>query len=52
MGRDGPHTAPRKAAGMTAATWITMLSITMFIWGGCVLAVITAIRKEGSKIQG
>lgn len=37
---------------MTAATWITMLSITTFVWGGCALAVFIAIRKEGSKSQG
>ena len=36
---------------MTAGTWITMLSIMTFVWGGCALAVLTAIRKEGSKIQ-
>lgn len=36
---------------MTAGTWITMLSIMTFVWGGCAFAVLTAIRKEGSKIQ-
>jgi hypothetical protein len=37
---------------MTAATWITMVSIMTYIWGGCALAVLTAIRKEGNKVQG
>lgn len=34
---------------MTAATWITMLVIFSFVWGGFALALWTAIRKEGEK---
>lgn len=34
---------------MTAATWITMLVIVAFVWGGFALALSTAIRKEGQK---
>ncbi len=34
---------------MTAATWITMLVICGFVWGGFALAVSTAFRKESGK---
>lgn len=34
---------------MTAATWITMLAIVGFVWGGFLVALSTAIRKEGRK---
>lgn len=34
---------------MTAATWITMLVIVGFVWGGFTLALSTAIRKESEK---
>jgi hypothetical protein len=34
---------------MTTATWITMLGILTFIWGGFLLALQTAIRKESEK---
>jgi len=34
---------------MTTATWITMLGILGFIWGGFSLALRTAIRKETEK---
>lgn len=34
---------------MSAATWITMLVILAFVWGGFALALKTAIRKEGEK---
>ncbi len=37
---------------MTAATWITMLAIVGFVWGGFALALSTAIRKEGRKRDG
>lgn len=36
---------------MTAATWITMVVIATFVWGGCALALTTAIRKEGRKVR-
>jgi hypothetical protein len=34
---------------MTTATWITMLGIMAYVWGGCFLAVWTAIREESAK---
>lgn len=34
---------------MSAATWITMLVIVTFVWGGFALALTAAIRKEGEK---
>lgn len=34
---------------MTAATWITMVLIMGFVWGGCALALTTAVRKESGK---
>ena len=34
---------------MTAATWITMILICGFVWGGFVVAVSTAFRKESEK---
>lgn len=37
---------------MTAATWLTMVLILGFVWGGFVLALATAIRKEGAKAAG
>lgn len=37
---------------MTAATWLTMILILGFVWGGFVLALTTAIRKEGAKASG
>ena len=36
---------------MTAATWITMVVIIAFIWGGFGLALSTAIRKEAGKAR-
>lgn len=34
---------------MTSATWITMIVIMAFVWGGLVMALRTAIRKESAK---
>lgn len=34
---------------MTTATWITMIAIMAFVWGGFLLAVRTAFRKEAGK---
>jgi hypothetical protein len=34
---------------MTTSTWITMLGILAFIWGGFLLALRTAIKKESGK---
>ena len=34
---------------MTIATWITMLGVMAYVWGGCFVAVRTAMRKEAEK---
>jgi hypothetical protein len=34
---------------MTAATWITMVAVMGFVWGGCALAIRTAMRSEADK---
>lgn len=34
---------------MTAATWITMVLVMAFVWGGFALVLSTAVRKESSK---
>ncbi len=34
---------------MTLSTWITMIVIVGFVWGGFALAIRTAIRKEAGK---
>ncbi len=34
---------------MTTATWITMIAIMTFVWGGLAIALRTAIRKESAK---
>jgi hypothetical protein len=34
---------------MTPSTWITMLLVTAFVWGGFTVALITAVRKESGK---
>lgn len=34
---------------MTVATWVTMIGILLFVWGGFALALTVAIRKEAGK---
>ncbi|MEX0980209.1 MAG: hypothetical protein WDZ89_03885 [Gemmatimonadota bacterium] len=34
---------------MTAATWITMIAILAFVWGGFAVAISIAVRKESGK---
>lgn len=34
---------------MTPATWITMIVIMTFVWGGFSVVLLTAIRKESGK---
>jgi hypothetical protein len=34
---------------MTTATWVTMLGVLAFVWGGFALAVSIAVRKESEK---
>lgn len=36
---------------MTRATWITMIVVTTFVWGGFLFALWTAIRKESGKSE-
>jgi len=36
---------------MTTATWITMVGVLAFIWGGFALSVRTAFRKEADKTE-
>ncbi len=36
---------------MSSATWITMIGIMAFVWGGFALALSTAIRKETGKSE-
>ncbi len=35
---------------MTAATWITMIVVMIYVWGGLTLALTTAMRKESQKL--
>ena len=34
---------------MTAATWITMIAMMAFVWGGFLVVLSTAVRKESDK---
>lgn len=34
---------------MRPETWITMIVILTFVWGGFLLALRTAVRKESGK---
>jgi hypothetical protein len=34
---------------MTTATWITMVGILTFIWGGLIIALRMAVKKESEK---
>ena len=34
---------------MTTGTWITMIGILAFVWGGFVLALRTAVKSEARK---
>ena len=37
---------------MSTSTWITMIVILTFVWGGFTFALMTAIRSEGAKTEG
>ena len=37
---------------MTTATWITMIGILAFIWGGFAVALRIAVRSESEKGEG
>ena len=41
----------RRPGPMSAATWITMITIVGFVWGGFLLAVVTAFRRETDKAE-
>ena len=34
---------------MTTSTWITMIVVKGFVWGGFATVLLTAIRKESGK---
>ncbi len=34
---------------MTTATWVTLIVICGFVWGGFALAVMTAFKAESEK---
>lgn len=34
---------------MTTATWVTMLAVLLFVWGGFSAALVIAMRKESAK---
>lgn len=34
---------------MTSATWITMIVVMAFVWGGFSMVLLTAVRKESGK---
>ena len=34
---------------MTTATWVTMIVIMTFVWGGFLFLLRTAVKKESSK---
>lgn len=34
---------------MTTATWVTLIVICGFVWGGFAFAVLTAFRAESEK---
>jgi hypothetical protein len=34
---------------MTTSTWITMIGILLFVWGGFTLALRKAVRSESKK---
>ncbi len=36
---------------MTTATWITMIGMLAFVWGGFAIALRTAIRAESKKTK-
>ena len=49
--RDEPEWPPSGAEEqpMTAATWITMIVVMAFVWGGFLGVLLTAVRKESGK---
>jgi hypothetical protein len=34
---------------MTSSSWITMIVVMAFVWGGFALALVVAVRKEYGK---
>jgi hypothetical protein len=37
---------------MTTATWITMIGILAFVWGGFSIALRKAVKSESEKEEG
>jgi hypothetical protein len=46
--RDRPKGAGEGSA-VTSSTWITMIVVMAFVWGGFALALVLAVRKESGK---
>jgi hypothetical protein len=36
---------------MTTATWVTLIGILAFVWGGFTLALRKAVRSEAEKTE-
>lgn len=34
---------------MTSSSWLTMIVVMVFVWGGFALALVIAVRKESGK---
>jgi len=47
--RHKPTAQSKGSVPMTTATWITMIVIMAFVWGGLTMALRTAVRKESEK---
>ena len=47
--RDVLTNGRKPGAAMAIDTWITLVVICGFVWGGFVLAVSTAFRKDSGK---
>ena len=45
-----PRPLPPEDGLMTTSTVVTMVLILGFVWGGFSLALLTAVRKESTKI--
>lgn len=41
--------ACRTLSPMTTTAWITMIAVMTFVWGGFLIVVRTAVRRESGK---
>ena len=48
-GARGPPRPEPIEHSMTTTTWLTLIAVTAFVWGGFALALWTAIRSESGK---